>query len=120
MNYDLGDPTKWTGRYEIALAPQNSAQSPVIRLTPRAHGSLKWLDVSVDPDKGHMLRAVWTRYDGGVITLVQTYAAVGENEIVSRQIATIDLPHMRADVSADYASFVVSGMPVLAGLPSEH
>jgi hypothetical protein len=119
MNYDLGDATKWPDRYVIAAAPQSTALAPVVRLTPKVRGMVKWLDVSIDPEKGHLMRAVWSRFDGGTITLVQTYAPAGENEIVSRQTASIDIPHMKADISAEYRSFVVSGMPVVAGLPSE-
>jgi len=119
LNYDLGDPAKWPERYVIAFAPQSTSQEPVVRLTPRTRGLVKQLDVAIDPAKGHLTRATWTRYDGGTITLVQTYTAVGENEIVARQAATIDIPHMKADVSADYGAFIVAGMPVVAGLPPE-
>jgi hypothetical protein len=120
LNYDLGDPAKWSDRYAIAFAPQSSSQEPVVRLTPKGHGLVKSLDVAIDPVKGHLTRATWTRFDGGTITLVQTYAPVGESEIVARQAATIDIPHMRADVSADYGAFIIAGMPVVAGLPAEH
>jgi hypothetical protein len=120
LNYDLGDPQKWPDRYAIAFAPQSTSEVPVLRLTPKAHGMVKSLDVAYDPAKGHMTHAIWTRFDGGTITLAQTYTTVGESEIVARQAATIDIPHMKADVSADYGAFIVSGMPVVAGLPSEH
>ncbi|GAC1405824.1 MAG: hypothetical protein NVSMB64_10970 [Candidatus Velthaea sp.] len=107
LNYDLGDPTKWADRYDIAFAPQSTPGEPVVRLTPKAHGLVKSLDVTIDMAKGHMTKATWTRYDGGTIALVQTFTALSGQEIVAKQAATIDIPHMRADISADYADFVV-------------
>ncbi|GAC1414765.1 MAG: hypothetical protein NVSMB5_03100 [Candidatus Velthaea sp.] len=114
LNYDLGDPTKWPDRYDIAFAPQSTPSEPVVRLTPRVHGLVKTLDVAIDMAKGHMTKATWSRYDGGTITLAQTYAPVSGAEIVAKQDATIDIPHMRADVSADYADFVLG---VVAAAP---
>jgi len=110
LNYDLGDPTKWVDRYEIAYAPNATATTPIVRLTPKVHGLVKCLDVEVDMAKGHMTKAVWQRFDGGQIVLLQTYLPVGGQEMVAKQTATIDIPHMRADVSAEYADFVVGGI----------
>lgn len=107
LNYDLGDPGKWPERYDIAFAPAGTPAEPVVRLTPKAHGLVKSLDVTIDMAKGHMTKATWSRYDGGAITLVQTYMPLNGQEIVAKQAAKIDIPHMRADVSADYADFVL-------------
>src|ERR1700736_2351239 len=35
MKYDLGDPAHWPDRYEIAFAPNSTADAPVLRLTPK-------------------------------------------------------------------------------------
>ena len=108
LNYDLGNAQSWPKKYEIALLTQAAPGiDPVVRLTPRKHGMVKSLDVTVDPIKGHIERAVWSRFDGGVITLVNHYNEVGANEIVAEQTASIDLPHMKADVSAEYSEFAV-------------
>ena len=45
---------------------------------------------------------MWSRKDGGTITLQQLYHPVGAAEIVTRQTATIAIPHMRAELTADY------------------
>ncbi|HEX3550580.1 MAG TPA: hypothetical protein VHT53_09395 [Candidatus Elarobacter sp.] len=105
MKYDLGDPVHWPERYEIAYAPQSTAAAPVLRLTPKAPVLVKSLDVAVDPAHGRILKATWSRSDGGVITLVQTYAPVAGHAFVAKQTATIDLPRMKADLIAEYADF---------------
>jgi len=103
--YDLGDPMHWPDKYEIAYAPGSTAEAPVLRLTPRAPVLVKWLDVAVDPARGRILKATWSRSDGGVITLVQTYTPVAGHAFVAKQTATIDLPRMKAEVVAEYADF---------------
>jgi hypothetical protein len=114
MKYDLGDPAHWPERYEIAFAPESSAAAPVLRLTPKSPVLVKTLDVSLDPAHGRILKAVWSRSDGGVITLVQTYAPVAGHAFVSKQTATINLPRMKADLEAEYADFSTTEASVAA------
>jgi hypothetical protein len=105
MKYDLGNPAQWPDRYEIAFAPQSTAAVPVLRLTPKSPVMVKSLEVTLDPVRGRIDKAVWSRNDGGVITLVQTYAPVAGHAFVAKQTATINLPRMKADLEADYADF---------------
>jgi hypothetical protein len=110
LRYDLGDPLAWSQRYEVSFAPQSSATAPVVRLVPRTPGMVATLDVTADAVAGRLLKAVWTRHDGGTIVLVQTYRPLGSGEIVARQAATISIPHMRAELTADYSEFSVEAM----------
>ena len=105
MKYDLGNPAQWPERYQIAFAPQSTANAPVLRLTPKSPVLVKYLDVTLDAARGRIDKATWTRSDGGVITLVQTYAPVAGHEFVQKQTATINLPRMKADLEAEYADF---------------
>jgi len=105
MKYDLGDPSRWPERYDIAFAPASTAETPVLRLIPKAPVMVKSLEVAVDPAHGRILKATWTRADGGVINLVQTYEPVAGHEYVAKQVATINLPRMKAELEADYADF---------------
>jgi hypothetical protein len=117
MRYDLGNPLAWSERYDIAFAPGSSNEAPVLRLTPKTRaGMVAYLDVTTDATSGRLLKAVWSRHDGGKITLTQTYQAVGASEIVNHQTALIDIPHMRAELTAEYDSFNVEPSTV-AGLP---
>ena len=105
MKYDLGDPARWPERYDIAFAPQSTPTAPVLRLVPKAPVMVKTLDVAIDPAHGRIVKAVWSRNDGGVITLVQTYAPIAGHAYVAKQTATIELPRMKADLEAQYADF---------------
>lgn len=104
--YDLGNPSVWGAKYTMALLrPSAPGQDAIVRLTPKKRGMVKALDVSIDGTTGHMDSAVWSRFDSGTITLHQRYAAVGDKVIVSHQEATIAIPHMRAELVADYTNF---------------
>jgi hypothetical protein len=117
LRYELGDPLSWNERFDIAIAPQSTADAPVVRLTPKKPGLVAYLDVQSDADGGHIVRATWTRHDGGVIVLTQTYEADGKADVVVAQHATIDIPHMRADIDAHYANITLES-PTLATVPA--
>ena len=105
MKYDLGDPAHWPERYDIAFAPDSTAAAPVLRLTPKTTKLVRTLDVALDPARGRIMKATWSRSDGGVITLVQNYAPVAGHQFVAKQTATINLPRMKADLEAEYENF---------------
>lgn len=106
LAYDLGNAATWPNKYQISLLSAGSATAePVVRLTPKKRGMVKSLDVFVDVLKGHIDKAVWTRFDGGVISLVQHYNQVGGHEIVAEQDASINIPHMKAELAAEYSGF---------------
>jgi hypothetical protein len=116
LHYDLGDPTSWNQRYDIAMAPGSSEEAPVLRLTPKKPGLVMYLDIETDTKHARMLRATWKRHDGGTIVLTQTYTAVANADVVTQQRATIDIPHMRAEVTATYTDVVVDS-PMFATVP---
>jgi len=105
MKYDLGDPAHWPERYDIGFAPSSTVAQPVLRLVPKSPVMVKALEVAIDPVRGRILKATWSRADGGVIALVQSYEPVAGREYVAKQVATIDLPRMKAELEADYADF---------------
>ena len=106
LDYDLGDASTWPARYDISLlSPETPTDDPVVRLLPKKRGMVQTLDVTVDKTSGHILKAVWKRFDGGKITLVQHYDAVGTHEIVSKQDAAIRIRGMKVDLVAEYSAF---------------
>jgi hypothetical protein len=116
LNYDLGDPTSWPQRFDIAMAPQSTGDAPVLRLTPKRPGLVYALDIATDVKRARILQATWYRKDGGRIVLTQTYGAVGTADVVTEQQASIDIPHMRAEVSAAYSGVALLA-PTLAAVP---
>jgi hypothetical protein len=118
MRYDLGDPLSWAQRYDVAFAPQSAKDAPVLRLTPKKPALVSYLDVTTDAQSGRLLRAVWSRHDGGTIALVQQYQPVGNTDVVTHQVATINIPHMRAELTAEYTGFNLNP-DIVAGV-SDH
>jgi hypothetical protein len=104
LRYDLGDPVSWAKKYDISMAPQSTDDAPVLRLTPKHQGLVTALDIETDANHGRMLKATWKRKDGGKIVLTQTYSPVGQADVVLKQHAEIDIPHMRAEVTATYSN----------------
>jgi hypothetical protein len=116
LNYDLGDPTSWPQRFDVSFAPQSTDDAPVLRLIPKKRGLVRTLDIVTDAKGARILKATWSRYDGGTIVLEQTYATFGTADIVTGQHATIDIPHVRAEVSAGYTNVALDA-PTFATLP---
>jgi hypothetical protein len=116
LHYDLGDPVSWSTRYDIAMAPGSSDEAPILRLTPKKAGLVIYLDIQTDVKRGRMLKATWKRHDGGTIVLTQTYSPVGSADVVTQQHATIDIPHMRAELTATYTN-VSLDTPMFATVP---
>jgi hypothetical protein len=108
LEEDLADPSAWPQRYNVSLlVPPSPGVEPVVRLQPKQVKLVKSLDISVDMAKAHIDKAVWTRTDGGTITMTQKYNTVASREVVSEQDAAVRIPNMSADVTATYSGFSV-------------
>jgi hypothetical protein len=116
LHYDLGDPSSWGARYDIDMAPESTDDDPILRLVPKKMGLVKYLDIETDAKRGRMLKATWKRRDGGTIVLTQTYTAIGSADVVTAQHATIDIPHMRAELTATYTNVAID-TPTFATVP---
>src|SRR5581483_4149443 len=81
LEEDLADPAGWPQRYNVSLlVPPSAGVDPVVRLAPKAPKLVKTLDITVDMAKAHIDKAVWTRFDGGTITMTQKYNTVASRE----------------------------------------
>ena len=100
----------------IVMAPESTDDAPVLRLIPKKPGQVMYLDIETDTKHARMLKATWKRHDGGTIVLTQTYSEIGAADVVTEQHATIDIPHMRAEVTATYTD-VTLDTPLFATLP---
>ncbi len=108
LEEDLANPTAWPQRYNVSLlVPQSAGVEPVVRLEPKVVKLVKSLDITVDVARAHIDKAVWTRTDGGTITMTQKYNTVAAREVVSEQDAAVRIPSMSADVTATYSGFSV-------------
>jgi hypothetical protein len=107
MAYDVGDPSAWPQKYDISYLEASNTGQSVLRLVPKTHGNVKALDVTVDPEKARLEKWVWSRTDGGTISVTQRYELVRTHDVVSQQEAAIRIPHMAADLSATYSNFAL-------------
>jgi hypothetical protein len=108
LEEDLADPKGWPQRYNVSLlVPASPGVEPVIRLEPKTVKLVKTLDITVDMARAHIDKAVWTRTDGGTITMTQKYNTLAAHEVVSEQDAAVRIPSMSADVTATYSDFSV-------------
>ncbi len=108
LEEDLANPNAWPQRYNVSLlVPQSPGVEPVVRLVPKTVKLVKTLDITVDLARAHIDKAVWTRTDGGTITMTQKYHTVAAREVVSEQDAAVRIPNMSADVTATYSGFSV-------------
>ena len=108
LEEDLADPKGWPQKYNVSLlVPPSAGVEPVVRLEPKQVKLVKTIDISVDMAKAHIDKAVWTRTDGGTISMTQKYNTIASREVVSEQDATVRIPNMTADVTATYSDFSV-------------
>lgn len=107
MNFDLGDPKEWPKTFDVSLRSQAPNGDAVLRLTPRASKIVRYVDVEVDANKGHLRRAVWSRFDNGTFVLVEHYANVGKSEVCTNAQAQVAISAIRANLNIEFADFVI-------------
>lgn len=107
MAYDAGDPVAWPEKYDVSYAGASQGRA-ILHLVPKVDCNVKALDVTVFLEKTRLEKWVWSRKDGGTISVTQRYAVVQARDVVSAQDASIRIPHMAADLSAIYSNFALT------------
>ena len=107
MDFNLGDPKAWPEKYDVALQPRAADGDTVLRLTPKSSKIVRYIELEVDPEKGHINKAQWSRYDNGTLVLTQHFKTVGSNEMVSQAQAQVAIGAIRANLNIDFANFVI-------------
>lgn len=106
---DIGNPRAWEKDEIITVAGTSSLEDRpvvVLRMTKRIHSDI--LDhtlVYVDPADYALLQMEWYYTSGGKITMSQQYRMQGNYSVLSRQHATINIPHVRAVADAAYGTY---------------
>ncbi|HXP94229.1 MAG TPA: hypothetical protein VN905_12240 [Candidatus Binatia bacterium] len=107
MDFNLGDPKVWPEKYDVALQPCAADGDTVLRLTPKSSKIVRYIQLEVDPQKGHINRAQWSRYDNGTLALTQRFKTVGSNEMVSEAQVQVAIGAIKANLNIDFANFVI-------------
>ncbi|MBC5815772.1 MAG: hypothetical protein GIW97_04445 [Candidatus Eremiobacteraeota bacterium] len=105
---DLADPSTWERRFDITIEgrPESSGRRVIqMKLVAKIRGMIDHTDVYVDPGTYEVVRLQWHYYNGGVITMDQTYRNVGTFNMLSSQHAEIHVPHIRAVADSQYSEY---------------
>jgi anti-sigma B factor antagonist len=105
---DIGDPSNWERRFTMTVAGGREVDGHhdvVLRLVQRVRGMIDHQDVAIDPANQRIDAMEWHYYNGGTITMTQTFAGVGGFNVLAAQHATIRIPHVRAVAEARYFDY---------------
>jgi outer membrane lipoprotein-sorting protein len=115
---DIGNPSAWQRDQNISLDGTtllDGRPTIVLRLTKKIHSDI--LDHTlayVDEASFVLVRMEWYYTSGGKIAMTQQYRADGSYFVVSRQHATIQIPHVHAVADAVYGTYQTN-VPVDVG-----
>jgi anti-anti-sigma regulatory factor len=105
---DVGDPAGWAKRFVMTYEGQVSYRGhddAQIRMVQRVRGMIDHETVLVDPVAGTVDSLRYDYYNGGQITMTQTFANVGGYTVLASQDAEIAIPHVRAHAHGDYVDY---------------
>ena len=96
---DVGDPSSWEKRFIITAggyAMFGKQRDVVLTLVQRVRGMIDHETVLVDPTAWTIDQIRYDYYNGGSITMSQTFHVVGGYLLLATQRADIRIPHVRA------------------------
>lgn len=105
---DIGDPSQWSGHFYITTEGESLVaghRDLALRMVQRVRGMIDHEVVYIDPAAWHIDRMEWHYYNGGVISMDQQFSDVGEFHVLASQHASIHIPFVRAEATANYADY---------------
>ncbi|HTJ27098.1 MAG TPA: STAS domain-containing protein [Candidatus Limnocylindria bacterium] len=105
---DIGDPTNWPRRFTISYEGQRLFHQHVdaqLRMVQKVRGMIDHETVLVDPLAGTIDEIRYDYYNGGHITMTQTFTDVGGYTMISGQEVEIQIPHVRAVAHGEYSDY---------------
>ena len=105
---DLADPSTWERRFDIVpegLSVVGGRHVIQMKLVAKIRGMIDHTLVSVDPANYDVVQLEWHYYNGGLITMQQTYQSVAGYRVLASQHAEIHIPHVRAVADSQYSDY---------------
>ena len=106
---DVGDPSKWEQRFTITYDGQaefRGRRDARLKMVQKVRGMIDHETVLIDPAGGTIDQISYDYYNGGHITMSQTFSNVGGYTMLASQDADIALPHIPHTVAhGDYADY---------------
>ncbi len=106
---DIADPAGWQRDWNITSAGLQQVDGATLlelqmtKKDPSTH--VREEDAYIDPASYAVVRMDWKYFNGGSITMTQTYRTQGEFILIASQHADIHIPHVRAVADADYDAY---------------
>jgi hypothetical protein len=108
MFTDIGDPAGWERRFTITYQgqqPFNGRSDLALRMVQRVRGMIDHETVLVDPSAWTIDSIRYDYYNGGHITMTQTFRDVGGYSMLAEQEADIAIPFARAVLHGVYSDY---------------
>lgn len=105
---DIGDPADWERRFVVTpagAAPFGNHMDFALHLVQRVRGMIDHETVLVDPKAWTIDQIRYDYYNGGSITMSQTFRPVGGYLLLASQRADIEIPHVRAVAYGTYTDY---------------
>jgi hypothetical protein len=108
MFADIGDPSSWQKRFAITYEGEqdyNGRKDIRLRLVQRVRGMIDHETVLVDPNSWAIDSIRYDYYNGGHITMTQTFHEVGGYSMLAEQNAEIAIPYANAVARGSYSDY---------------
>ncbi|HTW84968.1 MAG TPA: hypothetical protein VMD91_12920 [Candidatus Sulfotelmatobacter sp.] len=108
MFTDIGDPASWEHRFAITYVgeqPFRGHADLALRMVQRVRGMIDHETVLVDPNAWSIDSIRYDYYNGGHITMTQTFRDVGGYSMLAEQDAEIAIPYARARAHGVYSDY---------------
>lgn len=108
MFSDVGDPANWEKRFHLTFEGEreyNGRKDLELRLVQRVRGMIDHETVLVDPKTWTIDSIRYDYYNGGHITMTQTFREVGGYSMLAEQHAEIAIPYAKAVAQGTYSDY---------------
>jgi hypothetical protein len=108
MFADIGDPANWEKRFVVTYEGEheyNGRKALQLRLVQRVRGMIDHETVLVDPATWTIDSIRYDYYNGGHITMTQTFREVGGYSMLAEQNAEIAIPYAKAVAHGTYTDY---------------
>lgn len=105
---DVGDPSNWEKRFVITVAGEGTFgdhHDIALNLVQRVRGMIDHETVLIDPSTWAIDQIRYAYYNGGTITMSQSFRDVGGYMLLTSQRADIAIPHVRAVAYGTYSDY---------------
>ena len=105
---DLGDPATWERRFVVSYVGEHELNGRTLlelRMVQRVRGMIDHETVLVDPAAWAIDSIRYDYYNGGHITMTQTFRQVGSYSMLAEQDAEISIPYAKAVAHGTYSDY---------------